>query len=131
METDMSSEISRLRAEIERHNHLYYDQATPEISDREYDALYRRLAELEAEEPETPLETSPPEVVVEESPPKTPDQTVAESIVSGLLASKLITSDSAKGLASKIVAGKVSASDWSVMIKFGATAPKDESTETH
>lgn len=127
----MSSEIERLRAEIERHNRLYYEEAAPEISDREYDALYRKLADLEAKQLAAPPKESTPEIIVEQVPKKTPDQTVAESIVAGLLASKLITSDSAKGLASKIVAGKVSASDWSVMIKFGATAPKDESTETH
>ena len=36
-----------LREEIERHNHLYYVLDCPEISDAEYDALYRELAELE------------------------------------------------------------------------------------
>lgn len=127
----MNSEIERLRAAIDHHNRLYYEDATPEIADREYDVLYRKLAELEAEEPETTLETSPPDVVVEDSSPKTPDQSVAESIVAGLLASRLITSDTAKGLASKIAAGKVSASDWSVMIKFGTATLKDESTKTH
>lgn len=127
----MNDEISHLRAEIERHNRLYYEQAAPEISDREYDALYRKLAELEAEESETKSEASTPRAEVEETPKKSPDQTVAESIVAGLLASKLITQDGAKGLASKIVAGKLSASDWSVMIKFGATIPTDEPSETH
>jgi DNA ligase (NAD+) len=52
-------EIARLRAELERHRDLYYVQATPEISDAEYDALERRLAELEAAFPEFAAADSP------------------------------------------------------------------------
>ena len=48
---DPQAEIARLIAEIEHHNRLYYDQAEPEISDAEYDALYRRLEKLEADFP--------------------------------------------------------------------------------
>ncbi len=48
---DPQAEIARLSAEIEHHNRLYYDQAEPEISEAEYDALYRRLEALEAEYP--------------------------------------------------------------------------------
>ena len=40
--------IRHLRAELERHNRLYYMEAVPEISDAEYDKLYRELEELEA-----------------------------------------------------------------------------------
>ncbi|MDP6954817.1 MAG: hypothetical protein QF599_02490, partial [Planctomycetota bacterium] len=36
-----------LRAEIARHDHLYYGVGKPSISDGEYDALFRELAELE------------------------------------------------------------------------------------
>ena len=45
-------EIDELRDEINRHNRLYYVEAAPEISDREYDRLMARLMELEAEHPE-------------------------------------------------------------------------------
>lgn len=48
---DPQAEIARLIAEIEHHNRLYYDQAEPEISDAEYDALYRHLKKLEADYP--------------------------------------------------------------------------------
>ena len=48
---DPQTEIARLIAEIEHHNRLYYDQAEPEVSDAEYDALYRRLETLEADFP--------------------------------------------------------------------------------
>lgn len=46
------AEYDRLRAEIERHNRLYYDQAAPEVSDAEYDRLYDRLVALETAHPE-------------------------------------------------------------------------------
>lgn len=52
-------EVRRLRREIARHNQLYYQDATPEISDAEYDALDRRLRQLEAEFPECADAESP------------------------------------------------------------------------
>ena len=52
-------EIDRLRREIERHNHLYFVLDRPEISDAEYDALFRRLVELEAEHPDLVTPDSP------------------------------------------------------------------------
>ena len=45
-------EIQSLRAQLEHHNQLYYVQDAPEISDFEYDAMLRRLEELEAAHPE-------------------------------------------------------------------------------
>jgi len=39
--------IRELRAEIKRHDELYYREATPEITDREYDRLKADLAKLE------------------------------------------------------------------------------------
>ncbi|HWN01702.1 MAG TPA: hypothetical protein VNQ72_01760, partial [Candidatus Dormibacteraeota bacterium] len=44
--------VAELRRDIGRHDRLYYQQARPEISDTEYDALRRELAELEARFPE-------------------------------------------------------------------------------
>ena len=52
-------EIARIRREIQRHSDLYYNQAAPEISDFEFDALERRLRELEAEFPEFSAGDSP------------------------------------------------------------------------
>ncbi len=45
---DVKEELDALRGEIARHDHLYYRDARPEISDREYDQLKARLVELEA-----------------------------------------------------------------------------------
>ena len=42
-------EIERLRAEIGRHNRLYFQEDAPEIPDADYDRLLRRLEILEAE----------------------------------------------------------------------------------
>jgi DNA ligase (NAD+) len=52
-------EVDDLRREIEHHNQLYYAQDAPEITDAEYDALFRRLQELEAAHPELKTPDSP------------------------------------------------------------------------
>ena len=52
-------EVANLRAEIERHNRLYYVEAAPEIDDREYDRLIERLQTLEAEHPDLVTPDSP------------------------------------------------------------------------
>ena len=57
--TNVSREIEKLRVEIEHHNELYYQKSEPEISDQEFDALLRRLQELEAENPELITPDSP------------------------------------------------------------------------
>ena len=44
--------IRELRTALDHHNRLYYTQATPEISDAEYDKLFRELEELEKKHPE-------------------------------------------------------------------------------
>jgi DNA ligase (NAD+) len=49
---NVKKEIEKLRRELEQHNRLYYIQARPEISDMEYDRLYRRLVELESAHPD-------------------------------------------------------------------------------
>ena len=48
-----------LTAELKRHNRLYYQQAAPEIGDREFDLLLRELEELETLHPEWADERSP------------------------------------------------------------------------
>ena len=51
--------INTLRRSLERHNHLYYIEAQPEISDREYDALLTELQSLEDAHPQWADPTSP------------------------------------------------------------------------
>ncbi|HUF62529.1 MAG TPA: NAD-dependent DNA ligase LigA [Verrucomicrobiales bacterium] len=51
--------IETLRRQIERHDRLYYVEAKPEISDRDYDRLYRELQDLESEFPELRSPHSP------------------------------------------------------------------------
>lgn len=63
-----AAEIERLRAEIRRHDHLYHVEARPEISDAEYDALYRSLKALEEAHPELVTPDSPTQRVGAEAP---------------------------------------------------------------
>ena len=44
--------ILELRTSLDYHNRLYYNKATPEISDADYDLLFRELEELEKNYPE-------------------------------------------------------------------------------
>ncbi len=44
--------IRDLTATLNRHNDLYYNQAAPEISDRDYDALFEELKKLEQQHPQ-------------------------------------------------------------------------------
>lgn len=49
---DEKQRIIDLRAELNRHNHLYYVENAPEISDQEFDRLMHELMDLEARHPE-------------------------------------------------------------------------------
>ena len=49
---DPEQRIMQLRRELARHNELYYRQAHPEISDAEYDMLFRELETLEKKHPQ-------------------------------------------------------------------------------
>jgi DNA ligase (NAD+) len=55
----VARKIEKLRDEIRRHDELYYVEAAPEISDREYDELMETLQKLEAEHPELITPDSP------------------------------------------------------------------------
>ncbi|HZN08276.1 MAG TPA: hypothetical protein VFB65_15880, partial [Pyrinomonadaceae bacterium] len=52
-------EIEKLRNEIRRHDELYYVNDAPEISDREYDVLLKKLQQLEEANPELITPDSP------------------------------------------------------------------------
>lgn len=56
---EAKARILALRAEIRHHAELYYQKDAPEISDFEYDALFRELEELEAAHPEFDDPASP------------------------------------------------------------------------
>jgi len=57
--------VEKLRATIRHHDTLYYDKAAPEITDFEYDRLYRELKDLEAEYPSLVNRDSPTQKVSE------------------------------------------------------------------
>ena len=50
-ESDPARRAASLRAEIQRHERLYYSLGKPEISDREFDRLMAELVALEAASP--------------------------------------------------------------------------------
>ncbi len=52
-------EIKELTELLEYHSKKYYEEDAPEIEDHEYDAMFRRLQDLEAEFPQLVLATSP------------------------------------------------------------------------
>jgi DNA ligase (NAD+) len=55
----IQARIDELRRELRRHDHLYYVEARPEISDRDYDRLMDELKRLEADHPELVTPDSP------------------------------------------------------------------------
>ena len=65
MPQDIQKQIERLRDEIRRHDHLYYVDNAPTISDREYDRLFEELKRLEAEHPDLVTADSPTQRVSE------------------------------------------------------------------
>lgn len=63
-----AAEIARLSEELRLHNHLYYVEAAPRISDAAYDELFRRLQDLEEAHPDLVQPDSPTQRVG--APPK-------------------------------------------------------------
>ncbi|NLA75461.1 MAG: NAD-dependent DNA ligase LigA, partial [Deltaproteobacteria bacterium] len=63
MKEDIILEIEGLRDKIKYHNHRYHVLDDPEITDAEYDQLFRRLQLLESENPELITPDSPTQKV--------------------------------------------------------------------
>jgi DNA ligase (NAD+) len=76
--TELQREVEDLRSQIHHHNRLYYVEAAPVISDREFDRLLARLQQLEAEHPELITPDSPTQRVGGE--PLDEFQTVRHSV---------------------------------------------------
>jgi DNA ligase (NAD+) len=58
-ETQAAKRMEQLRDEIRKHDRLYYEEASPIISDREYDRLYKELVDLETQFPDLVTPDSP------------------------------------------------------------------------
>jgi len=65
MAKDIKKQIERLRAEIRRHDYLYYVLNQPKISDRQYDKLFAELKESEQANPQLITADSPTQRVSE------------------------------------------------------------------
>ena len=66
MTTSVATRITRLRAEIRRHDRKYYVEAAAEISDREYDRLVEELRKLETSHPDLITADSPTQRIGDE-----------------------------------------------------------------
>ena len=56
---DLQDRIAELREQIRHHDHLYYGLSKPEISDAEYDKLFKSLQDLEEQYPDLVAPDSP------------------------------------------------------------------------
>ena len=65
MAKEKDTRIEQLRAEIRKHDYLYYVLNRPQISDRQYDKLFAELKELEQANPELITADSPTQRVSE------------------------------------------------------------------
>ncbi len=59
MGESIKTRIEQLRRDLEHHNYLYYIDAKPEISDRQFDLLMKELTDLESAHPEYQSPDSP------------------------------------------------------------------------
>ncbi len=59
MSEEVKKEVEKLREQIRSHDYLYYVLSRPEVSDKEYDYLMRRLKGLEEKYPQFKTDTSP------------------------------------------------------------------------
>src|SRR3982074_227706 len=55
----LEQELQELRDTLRHHEHLYYVEDAPEITDAQYDALMKKLKKVEAEHPELVTPDSP------------------------------------------------------------------------
>lgn len=62
-ESKTVARVHQLRAQIARHNELYYEHDAPEVTDAQYDEMLNELRALEAEHPELVTPESPTQKV--------------------------------------------------------------------
>ncbi len=55
--------IEELRKELRRHDYLYYVCATPELTDYDYDMLFKSLQKIELENPGLVTDDSPTQCI--------------------------------------------------------------------
>ena len=62
---DIKEQAEKLKKELRHHSYLYYVLARPEISDFEFDHMYRKLVDLEKAYPELVTPDSPTSLYIE------------------------------------------------------------------
>lgn len=93
--------VLELRDEIRKHDRLYYNKGVSEISDADYDALFRELKELEAEHPELVTADSPTQRVGAPLPEGSSFDKV-KHVVPMLSIESLRTAEEARDFSSKV-----------------------------
>jgi DNA ligase (NAD+) len=81
-EENLKSRYEELAREIARHDQLYYRENKPEISDAEYDQLYRELTAIEAKHPEWMTPSSASQWVGNDLDPNQPTSAHHEPMLS-------------------------------------------------
>ncbi len=112
--------VAALRAEIEKHDRLYYVLGKPQISDSEYDALFVELKRLEAAHPDLVTPDSPTQRVGSALPEGQGLATVAHAVPM-LSIDSLFTAEEVRDFEAKILRFlKIPDADleWSVEPKF-------------
>ena len=82
MKKDIKQKIQKLKDEIKFHDRLYYNLDKAQITDFEYDQLFKKLIQLEAEHPELKTEDSPSQKVPGEALSKFKKQTHSAPMLS-------------------------------------------------
>jgi DNA ligase (NAD+) len=100
--SSIETRAAELRREIARHDRLYYLEGKPEISDAEYDALFRELQALEKEHPGLAVPDSPTRRVGAPLPEGQGFETV-EHTVPMLSIDSLFTADEVREFESRIL----------------------------
>ncbi len=77
-EKSLIEQYEKLKSEIHYHNNLYHNESNPEISDKEYDALYAKLVEFEDAYPEYKTSDSPTQVIGGQ--PQAPFKTIVHKV---------------------------------------------------
>ena len=111
----------KLRKEIRRHDRLYYVEAAPAISDREYDRLLEELQELEKAHPELVSEDSPTRRVAGEATKLFP---VAEHRVPMLSLSNTYSTEEVESFARRVedILGHPPVAGYTCEFKFDGVA---------
>ena len=95
---DVREEAEKLKKELRHHSYLYYVLDKPEISDYEFDHMYRKLVDIEAKYPELVTPDSPTQRVGGKATDDFQKVRFRKPMLSAPMSSGILTAGSRKGL---------------------------------